>query len=286
MLGALGGLETVAGKRVVLKPNLISASHGPLPCTEGVFILAAAKFFILKGAVVCVGDSPAFGSARSSLARLGILSELLSLGVSVSDFRQSRSVLLPSGTRARIARQALDCDLLVNMPRVKAHAQARVTLAVKNCFGCLTGLQKPLWHMVYGGQRGSFARLLLELLDVLPPTLTLVDGIRAMHGTGPMKGRPYPLRLVAAGWNPLAVDTALLQILGVDWADSPLHQAARKMELPGATMRELGFPLSRPEELAVDDFCVPVHLAPIRFRIFSFFYSSIKRTLLTLASRK
>ncbi len=286
MLAALDGLGSLEGKRILLKPNLLSASLGPLPCTEASFILAAAHFFVASKAMVCIGDSPAFGSARSLLARLGIFQELLSLGVTVSDFRQSRQVVLPSGIRARVACRALDCDLLVNMPRVKAHAQTRVTLAVKNCFGCLTGLQKPVWHMMYGGRHGSFARLLVELLQVLPPVLTLVDGIRAMHCTGPMKGRPYPLKLVAAGWNPVAVDMALLKVLGVDCAGSPLHRTARELGLVGADFSELLFPLAHPQELAVDDFCVPARLAPIRFRPFSFLYSSLKRTLLTLTSRE
>jgi len=286
MLAALDGLGSLEGKRVLLKPNLLSASLGPLPCTEASFILAAAHFFVASKAMVCIGDSPAFGSARSLLARLGILQELLYLGVTVSDFRRTREVELPAGIRARIACRALDCDLLVNMPRVKAHAQTRVTLAVKNCFGCLTGLQKPLWHMLHGGRQGSFARLLVELPQILPPVLTMVDGIRAMHCTGPMKGRPYPLKLVAAGWNPVAVDMALLNVLGIDYADSPLHLTARELKQPGSNFKEITFPLAHSQELAVDDFRVPGHLAPIRFRIFSFFSSSIKRTLLSLADRE
>jgi uncharacterized protein (DUF362 family) len=286
MLAALGGLGTLEDKRVLLKPNLLSAGLGPLPCTEASFILAVAHLFVAGKAVVCIGDSPAFGSARSVLARLGILQELLSLGVTVSDFRQTREVQLPSGIQARVACRALDCDLLVNMPRIKAHAQTRVTLAVKNCFGCLTGLQKPFWHMIHGGRHGLFARLLVELPQVLPPVLTLVDGIRVMHCTGPMQGRPYPLKIVAAGWNPVAVDMALLRVLGVEWADSPLHRTARKLKLPGSHCKEIHFPLAHPLSLAVDDFRVPARLAPIRFRPFSFLYSSLKRTLLSLADRE
>jgi uncharacterized protein (DUF362 family) len=279
MLAAIGDPGALAGKKVLLKPNLLSVAKGPLPCTEGAFILAVARLFVDRAARVHIGDSPAFGSARSLLARLGILQELLSMGVVVTDFRQTREVILASGRRARIAVQALDCDLLVNMPRVKAHAQARVTLSVKNCFGCLTGLQKPLWHMLYGGRSGSFPQLLLELLSVLPPILSLVDGIRAMHCTGPMNGRPYPLRLVAGGWNPVAVDMALLKILGVACADSPLHRCAQELGLPGSDETALYYPLAHPMALAVDDFQVPAQLAPIRFRPLRFLYSSLKRIL-------
>ena len=277
VITALGELEHPAGLQVLLKPNLISAKRGPLACTEGAFIVVVARWFLDRGARVTVGDSPAFGTATAVLDRLGILEDLRSLGVGVSDFTSTRKIRLHSGIRAALAVDALDCDLLVNLPRVKAHAQTRVTLAVKNCFGCLSGLQKPWWHMVHGGASGPFAGLLVELLEVLPRTLTLVDGVRAMHVTGPVRGKIHPLNVLAASMNPVAVDRALLAVLKVDPRRSPLWQAAADAGIAGSRLADLTFPLAAPAELQANDYIVPDELNSIRFHPFSFIVSSVRR---------
>ncbi len=284
LIRATGGSFDLHGHKVLLKPNLLTAARGPLPCTEAAFILAAASWFLDAGAKVMIGDSPAFGSARVNLERLGIARELLAMGVEISDFRRSHTCMVASGIKAGIAVCALECDLLVNLPRIKAHAQTRVTMAVKNCFGCLTGLQKPWWHMVYGGASGHFSDLLVRLLALLPKTLTLVDGVRVMHGTGPIKGRMFPLRVLASSMNPVAVDTAFLELLNIPQEDSPLQVAAIKEKIAGSQGVDLSYPLSSPSDLQVHDFHVPLSLNPIRFRPFSFAVTGIRRAVGTVKS--
>ena len=268
--------------RVLVKPNLISATHGPLACTEGDFILAATRLFLDHGASVQVGDSPAFGSAGSVLGKLGILDSLKKLSVPVTNFTRVRSVTLPSGIKAGLAADALDCDLLVNLPRVKAHVQLLMSLAVKNYFGCLAGMRKPLWHMVYGGKEGNFARYIVELLSVLPKSMTLVDGVTAMHTTGPIRGRPFNLGLIACSLNPVAIDRTFLEIIGLEPSASPLMKACMHAGIPGTVITELEYPLYAPREVQAYNFEVPEKLHPIRFNPFRFIKNNIKRILLQL----
>lgn len=185
---------TLCSAEVLLKPNLISAKTGPLSCTEGALILAVSRWFLAQGARVGIGDSPAFGTAVSVLKNLNLLDELSRLGVSIRPFQQGMPVELPGGEQAVLARAALECDLLVNMPRVKAHVQARLTMAVKNYFGCLVGLRKAWWHMTYGGQqshrKGGFFDRLIQIPAALPSSLNIIDGIVAMHRSGPINGTP------------------------------------------------------------------------------------------------
>ncbi len=270
---------------VLLKPNLISAKRGPLACTEGAFILAVAGWFLDQGARVSVGDSPAFGNSHSVLGELSLVAPLKKLGVRICDFDKARPVVLPSGVNASLSADALECDLLVNLPRVKAHCQLLVTMAVKNCFGCLVGMRKPLWHMLHGGSHGKFTALLVELLGVLPQTLTLVDGISAMHRIGPINGEPFPLGLLAGSLNPVAVDRAILEILGIAPHDSPLMQACRDKNLAGVSLAELVFPLEQPSSLKVSGFEVPDQLAPIRFDFFHYARNSLRRLLLKFNRR-
>jgi uncharacterized protein (DUF362 family) len=165
-----------------------------------------------------------------------------------------------------VAQEVLNCEALINLPKVKAHNQLRVTLAVKNYFGVVKGWRKVLAHQLHGANQGRrFLDLLLELPDILPTGITLMDGISAMHCTGPMHGRKYNLALLAGSCNAQALDTVLLEILGIKGADSPLWQTAAKQDLPGTRRELLSFPLVSPDELLVNDFQVPAVLVPVRF---------------------
>ncbi|MEA2114991.1 MAG: DUF362 domain-containing protein [Thermodesulfobacteriota bacterium] len=277
VMASLDQIPNLHSCTVLLKPNLITARYGILPCTEPAFMLAVARWFVDQGARVRIGDSPAFGSAGAALQTLGITAELTDLGVRITDFKRYRNVDLAGGGKAGIAVDAMECDLLVNLPRIKAHAQTRVTLAVKNCFGCLAGLRKPWWHMAYGGKGGGFSDRLVQLLDVLANSITLVDGVHAMHKTGPLHGEMYPLTLLGASSNPAAMDRALLKVLDVDPEQSPLMQACRRAGVLGAEFSQLQFPLATPIELQVHDFQVPEQLNPVRFNLFRYAKNTVRR---------
>ena len=273
---------TLRGTTVLLKPNLLTSQNCKLSCTDARFIVAAARWFVDQGSKVLVGDSPSFGSARSVLNSAGALQPLQAMQVPVAEFRQHRMVQLANGIRVGLAQAALDCDLLVNLPKVKAHGQARVTLAVKNCFGCVSGFQKPWWHMLHGGANGMFFDMLTDLLTQLPPSLHLVDGITAMHKTGPINGKAFSLGCIVCGTNPVAVDTALLYILQIPFDHSPLWLAAKKAGLVGTDLAELELDRQLLDTLRVKGFRVPAELAPVRFNPLRFLKNSGKRLWLRL----
>lgn len=276
---------SLSGSRVLLKPNLLTAKNGSLACTDARFLVEVARWCIERGAQVSVGDSPSFGSARGVLQAIGALPGLQHLGAEVVEFKKTRTVQLKNGTFVRLAQAALDCDLLLNLPKVKAHGQTRVTLAVKNCFGCVSGFQKPLWHMRFGGDKGIFTDLLVELPAHLPPALHLVDGIVAMHRTGPMHGSAYPLGCMVCGSNPVAVDSVLLYILRIDPKTSPLWLASQSAGLKGSELTDLEFDKEALQNLRVQGFRVPPILSPIRFNPFRFIKNSGKRMALHLFKR-
>ncbi len=254
------------GSTILLKPNLVSGrGHRGLACTSPEFVGAAAELFIDYGAKVLIGDSPAFGTAIDAMSRCGYQETLSSLPIKQINFFKGPLVPLQCGVSVRIAREALDCDLLVNLPRVKAHAQLRISLAIKNLFGTVPGWQKPLLHMRLGNKGNAFARMLIDIAALFPSALHLVDGVIAMHCSGPIKGAPFALGLIGGAANPVAIDTALLAVIGADPATSPLWQECRRRHLPGSTLMDLTFPLCAPRELQVQNFILPPVLHPIRF---------------------
>jgi uncharacterized protein (DUF362 family) len=270
--------DVTAGTRILLKPNLLSGrSAEHLACTHPEFVAAVAQWFVDHGAVVSIGDSPAFGTARGVMRNTGIEKALGKLPVELINFDRSTMVRLSGGVKVKVARAALECDMLINLPRVKAHSQFYITLAVKNFFGTVVGFQKPGWHLRYGAQEDRFASHLLDLLEVVPTGMTIIDGIVAMHGTGPLSGAPYSLRLVGGALNPVALDSALLQILKLDFKKSVLWQECAKRALVGSDPDKLDFPLLKPADFKANGFRAPATLKPVSFNPLRMVVSGYKR---------
>ena len=274
------GLQVNPGSKVLLKPNLVRGMGREHPaCTHPVFIRAVAEWCVDCGGEVSIGDSPAFGSGPGVMQATGITEALQGLPVRQVDFHQSVRVKLGGGVTVDIARPALECDMLVNLPKVKAHSQLYVTLAIKNYFGTVVGFQKPVWHLRYGNQEDRFASHIVDLLAVLPGGITLVDGITAMHKTGPVAGEPYQLGIVAASCNPVALDTIFLKILGLDEEKSFIWQECSARNLAGSSYDSLHFPLLDPAELRVTDFRVPGMLMAVSFNPLRMLVSAVRRLL-------
>lgn len=267
-----------SGTKVLLKPNLVAGTRRDgLPCTHPEFVAAVAEWCLDHGCTVTVGDSPAFGTARMVMRSCGMAAALKGLPVQLVNFGRSRRHRLLHGAHVGIARAALECDCLINLPRVKAHGQLLVTLAVKNYFGTVVGFRKPLLHARHGGHEGDFARMIVDLLPVLPGGITLIDGIVAMHRQGPVKGDPFPLGLIGAAVNPVALDSALLTVLGIDPQRSSIWCECRRRNLAGWHPDGVRYLLRNPQEFRATGFLVPRHLKPISFHPWHLAKGAMKR---------
>lgn len=265
------------GSKVLIKPNLISAMGNGLACTHPQFLLALSEWFQLSGAQVVVGDSPAFGKAASVLKALHVDKELARRGVKVVEFATTITKKLKCGVEVGVAAESLECDLFVNAPKLKAHNQMYVTIAVKNLFGIVKGMRKSMLHMKYGGSDNMFSRIILDLIELLPTHVSAVDGIDVMHREGPIRGARLNFGCVALSTNPVALDTSLLNALQLIPSKSPLWLEAKKRGLAGSDIEKIHFPLSSPEKFCGVAFEAPEELAPIRFNPLRFLQGNLKR---------
>ena len=178
---------------VLVKPNLLTAT--PLACTSPVVVAAVCRWLLDQGARVRVGDSPGFGTATAVARQTGVEEALRPLGLRVESLADPRPLELPlrrgGPVSFGVARVALESDVIFSLPRVKAHSQMRLTLAVKNLFGCVCGLRKALIHTRQGQDPDFFADCIAALWAGLPPGAAVADGLTAMHVTGPSKGQPF-----------------------------------------------------------------------------------------------
>lgn len=266
----LGGIERFVkpGDSVLLKPNFIAPpSHRQDPTqTHPEVILAVARLLKDFGTRPFVGDSPGWGDVQSCAAALELIEPLKRLGVPLRQLdRPKMHRISEGGPRVGISTVALEADAIINLPKLKAHGQLLVTLAVKNMFGCVSGKRKALWHYRYGGDPAKFCRLLIDICYFLRPALTLIDGVVAMERTGPSRGASRPLGWLIGGADPLSCETVCCRLLGIDPERVPLLRAARNMQRDGLEFNRIELAGDPPGE-PLSDFELPT-LAPIRFSL-------------------
>ncbi len=264
-LWAAIAFQPVRGSSILVKPNLIAAKGGPLCCTQVEVVSAACELLLDLGVVVRVGDSPAFGSAQAVGRSIGLDQALARLNVPLVTLGRPKRLTLSFKAGIGVSRHALEADLLLSLPRLKAHGQLRLTSAVKNLFGCVTGIRKAFAHARFGGRGTRFEEMILDIMRALPPTVTVLDAITAMHVHGPIGGEPCHLGLLAASRSPVALDTAIYGILHTTPEVMPLWHEIQRQGLPGARPEELAFPLERPEAFDASGFVLPPQLSAMEF---------------------
>ena len=278
------------GARVLVKPNLLLAK--PLACASPQVVAAVCAWLMDYGARVRVADSPGFGRAASVARAVGLEAALRPLGLEVEEIGPAEPVPLPlegeaaqkaglqaGGSRFHVARLALESDVIVSVPRVKAHAQMLVTLSVKNCFGCVRGLHKAFAHAREGRDPLFFADCLAALWAALPPVAAVADGITAMHITGPSNGKPFALGLLGASASAVALDEALYAVLGLTPQDVPLGAALCRRHAWGsaAAGTQAVFPLCAPADFCAAGFQLPAELSHTSFHPARFVQSCFRR---------
>ena len=211
----------VAGRSVLLKPNLLAWKHPEDPtCVNPAFIVETARLFVEAGASrVAVMENPAVRSAPAILEDMGIAEELHQMGVASANFADYRDCRLPEAAvfkNAELAAERLDFDFVADLAKVKTHGMMTLTLAVKNLFGFISGGERLAWHLKVRRDFPLFADFLLDLYLEVKPNFNLLDGVIAMEGNGPGSGTPVFCGFVAGSSDALALDAATAPLLGVD----------------------------------------------------------------------
>lgn len=234
MLEKFVGDKIKPGFRVLIKPNMLCAARPEdAVLTHPHVIRAAVEYVLHKGARAQVSDSPAMGSYEKIMKQNKTADALQELDVTCAPFRDVREVDIgkPYG-RIEIARDALEADVIINLPKLKTHSQMLLTLAVKNMFGCIIGFKKSQWHMRAGVDTVAFARLLVAIHQKVRPDVSILDGVLAMEGEGPGKaGRPRKIGVLMGSDDSFALDAAVCRMIGIPPANMPMLKVALEERL-------------------------------------------------------
>ena len=209
--------QAVAGRRVLVKPNLLTdRTPDQAVTTHPELLRLAIRHLKASGAEVAVGDSPASAAnIRAVLERTGVGAVCKEEGVPFVSFeRDGIRSCSADGFEFTIAGPVADADLVVSLPKVKSHSLTKLTAAVKNLYGAVPGYGKTTLHRLHP-KPNDFGRLVRAIWSVLPPTVSIADAIVGMEGQGPANGRPVRLGFLAASQDPFALDIALCGILHI-----------------------------------------------------------------------
>ena len=230
----LAGDTIRTGRCVLIKPNMLSAAAPrDAVLTHPLIVRAAVEYVLEQGARPQVSDSPAIGSFESILKLNKTADALAGLDVLCRPFTETKKVDIgkPYG-KIDVARDALEADVIVNLPKLKTHAQMLLTLGVKNMFGCIVGFKKSQWHMRAGVDNLAFARLLVGIHQALKPAVTILDGVLALEGEGPGKrGKPRDVGVLMGSTDAFALDRAVCRMIGIREESMPTLAVARMQNL-------------------------------------------------------
>ncbi|HHU63571.1 MAG TPA: DUF362 domain-containing protein [Clostridiales bacterium] len=244
----VGGFGSVvkSGDRVLLKPNfLVAKAVETATNTHPDFIAAVVEILSDYNCKIAIGDSPMFGTAYGVVKKLGLDQKLKKYDVEYLEFKENKPVsqqedgLKPRKYRDLCTATVLqEFDRIINLPKLKTHAQMGITLATKNLFGCVAGKVKLKWHMVAGSIH-NFARLLVEVSQTVNPDLNILDGIIGMDGNGPANGRPRKTKVILAGKNCIALDRVVVELIGKNPSRFPIFKAADDLSIPGTRLEDI-----------------------------------------------
>jgi uncharacterized protein (DUF362 family) len=215
-------LPALAGKRVLLKPNLVEPTRtSPQMTTHPAMIVAAAEVFRSAGAIVIVGEGP--GHVRDTemaLVESGVQEALYDGGLQFADLNYEEVAWQRNAGRASplpgfwFPKSVVEADLIVSMPKLKTHHWVGVTASLKNMYGVIPGIKygwpKNVLH------HAGIPQTVFDINASLPKTISIVDGITCMEGDGPIMGSAKQLGVVLVGANPTAVDATVCRIMGVE----------------------------------------------------------------------
>ena len=270
LLDPFGGIAAFVkpGQKVLLKPNLLTGSRPTKECTtRSELVYTVAQMVIEVGGQPFLGDSPAFGSAKGVAIANGYQSLVEELNLPIVEFHGKRyQIVNQEFNHLLLSKEAMEADVVINLPKIKSHVQLLLTLGVKNLFGCVPGKMKAWWHLEAGKDVNRFSTMLVETAKAINPTLTIVDGIIGHQGNGPSGGEPRSLGILGASADVFALDRALVEILNVSPEQVPTINASMRLGIC-PSMAAIDFPHLHPEVLKIDDWQLPDKLVPIDFRM-------------------
>ena len=221
-----GGLDEVVkpDSRVLIKPNLWRPAPSGMGMTTDCRVTEAVTRIVLemgaKSVVIGEGSGAGFDfdgshSTEEAFRVSGTADVARRLGVKLCNLNRDacEEVTINDAyvmDRVRIARTAMESDVIISVPVLKTHLRTLVTLGLKNMKGVMPGAEKRKTH------RLGLDKAIADLNSVVKPDYVVLDALAGMQGSWEYPEDRFELGLIMAGADVVAVDTAGTCLMGFD----------------------------------------------------------------------
>ncbi len=230
---------------VGIKANLVSAmSPDEAATTHPRVICELVKLITEHGGRAIVGDSPGglyTASHLSHVYEVTGLSEVEKVGGLLNRNFEVKSVNFPEGKVLKSFTYTAwldECDIIVDVCKLKTHGMIGMSAAAKNMFGTIPGVMKPEYHYRFPNL-ADFSNMLIDIDEYFKPALCICDAIEGMEGNGPTKGKPRHIGLMLASDDLHACDMVCADIIGLRPDDVPTLAAAVVRGLAPSSLDEI-----------------------------------------------
>ncbi|HEY3857310.1 MAG TPA: DUF362 domain-containing protein [Verrucomicrobiae bacterium] len=220
-LSSVGFFEAVRpGATVFLKPNFTFPTYRPGVMTSFECIKATTECLIQRGYKVIIGEAQSGGynpfSMDAVFEEMGMNELARQTGarlVNIS-FTDSEIIKIRVGMRKlSIPMPKLllhEIDAFITMPVPKIHMNTRVSMSIKNQWGCI---QDPAERLKL---HPFFAEVIFEVNRRLPKAHSIIDGRFGLNGTGPMRGDVVDLNWLLVSNDLTAADRVCTRMMQID----------------------------------------------------------------------
>jgi uncharacterized protein (DUF362 family) len=244
----------LAGKRVVLKPNLVEYRRAHAINTDPRFIDAVIQLCKAEGASeIIVAEGPGhWRNVEFLVEESGLGPVLRKHGVRFVDLNHDEPVKVPNLGRTTgldhlyLTRTVMSADVFISLPKMKTHHWAGATLSLKNLFGTLPGICYgwPKNELHWRGIPNS----IIDIALTQTPHLAIVDGIVGMEGDGPLVGKAKPSGVIVMGIDLVAVDATCCRLMKLPVERIPTLFLGAQMKLgrlAEAEIPQVGEPIEK-----------------------------------------
>lgn len=215
--------------RILIKPNHNSSMNALTGNTTDLRVMASTIRCLqtLGYHNIAIGEGTSSGFYHNKInvfSRLRTADLAKKLGVEIIDFNKSDTELVNfgGGLKAKVAKECLTADFFIVVPKVKMHAEAGMTSALKIIVGCLSGLNKRKIH------NKKYYDNILKLNEKIKPNFYIIDGLIAMEGNGPSAGDPVMMNVLLSGSDPFLIDLVVAKLIGYEYDEVPYLKIARQ----------------------------------------------------------
>jgi len=221
-IAKMGGWEKFIkpGAKVALKPNLAWKSKpeqggNTHPAIVREVVLAAEK---AKAKQVNIPENTC-QPEKETFPTSGILDALE--GTKAKLYRPKRTdyveVDVPKGKvcrKAKVTKDLIEADCLINMPVAKHHGGATLSISMKNWMGAVNNDSRRSWH------RDGLHQCIADFSTYLKPHLVIIDATRIMLDHGPQgPGKLAHPHEIIFSTDPVAADAYATTLFGKKPAD-------------------------------------------------------------------